>query len=378
MPRSIAYFSGSKIPSRAANSVHVMRMCAAFARAGHDVVLAAIEGDRTVAGDDFETYGVQPRFRIVKHPMSSTGFVSRLRFARAAPKLVRQVVEPDLVYGRHLLSLSVAARWGVPVFFEAHQAPSPLERLVERLLFRRPNFARLVVISEALRDEYRRCHPDLPSQRILVAPDAADLPDSSEDHAAVSIRREGRLQVGFVGHLYPGKGMEMVAALARNMPDVDFHVVGGTEADLARWRARTNGNGSNLVFHGHVPLVRTQAYRRAVDILLAPYKAVVCAAGGRAEIGRWMSPLKIFEYMASDRAMIVSDLPVLREIVTDGVTALLAPPDDVDAWVGAVERLRDPTLRKELAKRARAQLLARHTWERRAADVLAGQEAVAS
>ena len=378
MPRRIAYFSGSKIPSRAANGVHVMRMCAAFARAGHEVVLAAIQGDRVVGGDDFETYGVAPRFRIVKHAMFSQGLVSRLRYARAAPTLVRQVIKPDLVYGRHLLSLSVAARWGVPVFFEAHQAPTRLERLVERRLFRRPNFARLVVISEALGDEYRRCHPGLPAQRILVAPDAADLPDSTDLDAAVSLRRAGRLQVGYVGHLYPGKGMEMVAALARHMPDVDFHVVGGTEADLARWRAGSNGNGSNLVFHGHVSAVRTEAYRRAVDVLLAPYQALVRSAGGRAEIGRWMSPLKIFEYMGSGRAMIVSDLPVLREIVTDGVTALLVRPDDVDAWVGAVERLRDPTLRQELGGRARAQLVARHTWAGRAADVLAGLEGAAS
>jgi len=383
VPLTIAYFSGSIIPSRAANSVHVMRMCAAFAETGCEVVLAAIEGDRTLAGDDFETYGVAPRFRIVKHAMKSGGILARLRYARAAPILVRREIEPDLVYGRHLLSLSVASRWGVPVIFETHQAPSRLERLVERRLFRRPNFARLVVISEALRDEYRRCHPDLPAHRILVAPDAADPPAddaTTDDAAAVSIRRAGRLQVGYVGHLYPGKGMEMVAALARHMPDVDFHVVGGTETDLARWRAGGNGNGgngSNLVFHGHVPAVRTEGYRRAVDVLLAPYQPVVRSAGGRAEIGRWMSPLKIFEYMGSGRAMIVSDLPVLREIVTDGETALLARPDDVDAWVAAVERLRDPTLRQELAERARAQLVARHTWARRSTDVLAGLKGAA-
>ena len=177
--------------------------------------------------------------------MSSTGFVSRLRYARAAPMLVRRVIEPDLVYGRHLLSLCVAARWGVPVFFETHQAPSRIERLVERRLFRCPNFARLVVISEALRDEYRRCHPDLPAQQILVAPDAADLPDSTDGDAAVSIRREGRLQVGFVGHLYPGKGMEMVAALARNMPDVDFQsLVSTAESSLMRTLVLTAYNSA--------------------------------------------------------------------------------------------------------------------------------------
>ena len=115
-----------------------------------------------------------------------------------------------------------------------------------------------------------------------------------------------------------------------------------------------------------------------MDVLLAPYQAKVHGVGGRADIGRWMSPLKIFEYMGSDRAMIVSDLPVLREIVTHGETALLAPPDDVNAWVRAVERLRDPAVRETLAKHARERLVARHTWDRRAADVLAGVEGVAS
>ena len=150
MPRSIAYFSGSTIPSRAANSVHVMRMCDALARSGCEVVLAAIEGERDSTGDDFETYGVAPRFRIVKHAMTSRGILARLGYARAAATLVRRAIEPDLVYGRHLLSLSLASRWGVPVIYEAHQAPTRLERLVERRLFGRPNFARLVVISESV------------------------------------------------------------------------------------------------------------------------------------------------------------------------------------------------------------------------------------
>ena len=61
------------------------------------------------------------------------------------------------------------------------------------------------------------------------------------------------------------------------------------------------------------------------DILIAPYAAQVSHAGG-GDIGRWMSPLKLFEYMAAERPVVTADLPVLREVVRDGETALLCPP----------------------------------------------------
>ncbi len=370
-PMRLAYFSSSTIPSREANSVHVMKMCQALSRQGHDVLLAAIAGD-SATGDDFARYGVEPCFELIRHGVRGRAPTSRIGYAFAAPKLVRRAGRlPDLVYGRHLPSISVAARWSVPVIFESHQAPCAIERFFERRLFARPNFARLVVISEALRGEYRRLHPQVPARRILVAPDAADPPPDVPADVAAAIRRSpDRLQVGYVGHLYPGKGIEVVLDLARRLPEVDFHVVGGTDSDLAAVQSRANGSG-NLVFHGYVPAVDTEAYRRAMDVLLAPYQHRVHAAGGRAEIGRWMSPLKIFEYMASRRPMIASDLPVLREVITDGETGLLAPPADLDAWVGAVQRLRDPALRTRLAERASTVWRERHTWSRRAEHVLA-------
>ena len=371
MPLRLAYFSSSIIPSREANSVQVMKMCQAFARRGHQVLLAAIAGD-PAGGDDFARYGVEPCFEIVKHRMKRRTLPARVGYALAGPRLVRrQGRRPDLLYGRHLLSIWVAARWGAPVIFESHQAPSLLERWFERRLFARPNFARLVVISEALRGEYRRLYPDLPAQRILVAPDAADPPPDVPAEAAAAIRRSpDRLQVGYIGHLYPGKGIEVVVELARRLPDLDFHVVGGTDKDLAIWKTRLNGKG-NVVFHGFVPAAETEAYRQAMDVLIAPYQDRVRAAGGQAEISQWMSPLKIFEYMASNRPMIVSDLPVLREVLTDGETGLLAPPTDLDAWAGALARLRDPALRVRLAEQASAVWREHHTWSGRADRVLA-------
>jgi glycosyltransferase involved in cell wall biosynthesis len=368
----IAYISGSTIPSREANSVHVMRMCQAFGRAGHEVVLTAIEGASVDQdGDDFEAYGIEPCFTIVKHVMRSGSLFERLRYARAAAAIVHRHFTPDIYYGRHLLGLLSAARTGVPVVYEAHEFASGLVRWFERRLFRRPNLVRLVVITEALAHAYGEAYPHLAS-RIVVAPDAADpVDETASDDDRRRIRRPGpRLQAGYIGQLFPGKGMEMVAALAEKTPDIDFHVVGGTADDIAGWEERLEGQ-DNVVFHGFVPPGHTEPYRQAMDVLLAPYQRTVEGAGG-SDLVQWMSPLKIFEYMASARPMIVSDLPVLREVLTDGETALLAPPDDVDAWAVALDRLQCSHQRELLGRRARHELTHHYTWSKRAGRVLEG------
>jgi glycosyltransferase involved in cell wall biosynthesis len=51
--------------------------------------------------------------------------------------------------------------------------------------------------------------------------------------------------------------------------------------------------------------------------------------------------MKVFEYMASGRPIVISDLPVLREVLRPDVDALMVPPEDPDALIAALIRLRD-------------------------------------
>jgi glycosyltransferase involved in cell wall biosynthesis len=96
----------------------------------------------------------------------------------------------------------------------------------------------------------------------------------------------------------------------------------------------------------------------------------VLAAGG-GDITNWMSPMKLFEYMAHGKPIIAADLPAIREVLTDGETALLCEPGDVEAWRKAVERLRtDPDLRVVLGEAAFARLQRDYTWEGRARAVI--------
>ena len=93
-------------------------------------------------------------------------------------------------------------------------------------------------------------------------------------------------------------------------------------------------------------------------------------SGGRLDTARWMSPLKMFEYMAMGRAIVSSDLPVLREVLGEDC-AILAPPDVESAWIAALRRLEDADLRDRLAGAARARA-PDYSWSRRVRTMLDG------
>ncbi len=384
----IEYLSKSSLPSRSANSVHVMKMCQAFASLGHDVTLHGLQGQES-AEDDFAHYGVKNSFKLRKHlekdlatarwlerlqrvaPFLRTGVIRQTLFGRS---IARQTFQgrPDLIYARHLFWLLGAATTGVDFVFESHKPPvKGLELAAQRWLFRRPGFRYLVVISSKLKALYRESFPELPEEKIIVAHDGADPPNLQTPARIASV--PGRLQAGYVGHLYPGRGIDLILGVAGQICDVDFHVVGGTDRDVAALKARALP--PNLTVHGFVSPGEIGSFYASFDVFLAPYQTKVAVAGGAGDTSAFMSPLKIFEYMSWGKPLLASDLPVLREVLSDQETALLLPPADTDAWSAALHRLQEnPQEAEYIGTAARNSFLSKYTWTNRARQILGALE----
>jgi glycosyltransferase involved in cell wall biosynthesis len=171
-----------------------------------------------------------------------------------------------------------------------------------------------------------------------------------------------------VGHLYRGRGVELILALARLIPEADFHIVGGETADIARVSADCP---SNLTVHGYVAPADLGSHFAEADICLAPYEEKVRVAGNAGNTATFMSPLKIFEYMSHGKTIIASNLPSICEILTDEKDALLRPPEDTSAWHEALRQLiHDRNLRERLGAAAKRRFLDQFTWKKRAERIL--------
>ena len=348
-----------------------MKMCSAFANLRHDVVLFAGRAKFPV-DDVFNYYGVSSRFEIMKNYYPRIRGLGGTVYGLQTRHSLLQIEPPHVLYGRDMYSLFFLRNSGLPLIYESHKPPSNfIRRWMELKLIQCSNFKRLVVISNVLRNMYLEIFDSLSQERVMVARDAANDEMQTNVEAITLPGRDGSVKAAYVGSLCRGRGIELIVEVTKRVPEVDFHIIGGTASEEKKYKSMTNS--WNIHFHGFVPPGSLSAYFAASDILLAPYENKVAVGGGKGDTSKWMSPLKIFEYMSWGKAIVTSDLPVLREVLVHNENCLMCHPGDVEGWAKAIKNLADDkNCRIALGRHARQQFLERYTWEQRAKRVLGG------
>ena len=375
----LVYISNSVIPSRTANSIHVMKMCQAMAKLGHNVLLLApaakAQYEKTEL-DMFKFYGVDECFIIRKLPFWNRKFPTLLYFVSAGIyclfiMVVLHRMKPDIAFGRFFGGCWISAFMGIRTMFESHSPiwSSRLGASFFKMMIRKKYFEKLIVISQALKDVYIESGL-IEAKRIQVAHDAADATNRF-DFIQNWPGRKGSLQVGYFGHFYPGRGMDLLRKIAGKMNDVDFHLVGGAEEDVHRIKEMLKKK--NVYFHGFISPGDVYKYRNNCDVLIAPYQDTVSVHGSKGDTSKFMSPLKIFEYMACGKAMVISDMPVIREVLSNK-TAILVPCNDPVVWKEALNSLKEVRKRERLGKSAYEDFVLKHTWKNRAKAVIKVKE----
>jgi glycosyltransferase involved in cell wall biosynthesis len=371
----LAYISQGNIPSRKAHTTQACHMAAALAAHVPRVELitqAQIRRGRHVQAtkDVSAWYGLPDELTIRRLPVSARsicddqGFIQRVpkRFARYAALYCR-FRRPQLVYTRLLKAAVQTCRMRLPTVLETHDPPANEASLFAKVVAQAqtPWFRGLVTVSPVLGQIF--ADHGIPQEKILVSPDAANT--TPFDHANAQLGdRSGsdRLVVGYCGHFYPGRGIETLLECGRRLPEIEFRLIGGYPEDVERYKS-ISADLPNVHYVGFVP--NSEVPRRLVecDILCMPYTEA-------CPIIDWISPMKMFEYMAAGRAILASNLTAMREVLEHERNSLLCSADSPASWVEAIQRLaRDQTLRMQLGRQARKEV-SQYTWTGRAGEVL--------
>jgi glycosyltransferase involved in cell wall biosynthesis len=283
----------------------------------------------------------------------------------------------DLIY-TWMSQVALLALWqGLPVIYEMHDRPTGnIGPWLFRQFARSSGKRRLMLITDALRHVLEReQRVKLTPDWVQVAPNGVDLnaylalPDPEGARRQLGLKEA--FTVGYTGHFYAGRGLDLLLGLAQALPDIQFLWVGGTPEDVHRWQARLQMMDiHNVTLTGFIKKTQLPLYQAAAEVLLMPYETAIAGSSGGNSV-EICSPMKMFDYLATGRVIITSDLPVLHEVL-DETKAVFCPPQDVPAWTAALLALAQNPQRCQQLSQAARQAASRYTWTNRAERALQG------
>lgn len=400
MKRHILYVNADRgIPvwGESGGSAHIRDFVSAALRTGSDVTIVSA---RIRAGDasapsapthkiKFSRYGAI--FRKHWECCEGNDLAKEIRSFYANTVLSRQL--PDmasknqfsLVYERYSLfsvaGLNFARRNKLPYVLEVN---SPLinEALKHRRLFMRElaeSIARylfmhadgVVAVSEEVAAYVRDVAPQA---RVTVMPNAVDTSrfhrsanalrkstiGNKQIHKALPSLRD-KFVIGYLGSFRPWHGLsnllEAFAAFVALKPDAHLLIIGDGKALRPQLEKSCVELGveKQVTFTGEAPNAEAPLYLSCCDTLVAPYPALE---------NFYFSPLKVFEYMASGKPIIASNIGQLSRLLTDGENAALVPPGDVAALVAALVKVEEHKgFAERLAANAFDYARKYHSWD---------------
>ena len=375
----LVYIANIRLPTEKAHGIQIMKMCEAFAREEVKVELIVPRRFNFIKEDPFKYYGIKKNFRIKKLPcldlIPLDKYIGHLGMwiesftfnCFAFFYLLFQRVY--LIYTRDKLFLPFGF-FKKNLIFESHSFP-------KNYFLYSPFLKRLkgiIVITQKLKDLFVK--QGIAAEKILVAPDGVDLEKFNIREKKEEYRKEFNLPlnqkiIGYVGRLETmekEKGVDTLIKafriLSETFNNLFLCIVGGPKERMIEYQdfVRQIDIDEKVEFLDQVKYRSIPKILKSFDVLVMPYPWI-------EHYAFYMSPLKLFEYMASKRPIVASDLPSIREILNEN-NAILVEPDNPGALAqGIKEILQNPEFSSKISNQALRDVR-EYTWTNRAKKIL--------
>ena len=365
----LTYLANIRISTERAHGYAIMKMCEELAKQGMKVELVVPNKKNFIGVDPFEYYGLERNFSVRYLPavdfLSKEGATGQLFFWIDYTLFLLAILisgccrQTDLIYTRDYILLSLFA--GKNAVLEIHDIP----KAKKIFLAVAKKVKKILVITNGLKDELVKM--GVGKDKILIVPDAVDLDKFNTNVTQTEARQKLSLSpdkkiILYIGHLYGWKGADVLADAAKFLEDYFILLVGGVASELEDFRDKYK-NCTNVKI---VPFQNRElmpVYLKAADVLVLPNKK------GDIISEEYTSPLKMFEYMASGRPIMASDLPSIREVLNVGNSVLVEPNNPEDLARGIKKVFESSELANKITRQALADVQ-NFTWQKRAEKII--------
>jgi glycosyltransferase involved in cell wall biosynthesis len=367
----IAYLTKVDLLSDDAAAAQIVQTASALVQAGAalDLFCPVRPGASLTTAELRERYRAECGFALRPLPTASSNpRLTHLRHAVAAARAARD--KYDLIHTRDVENVLLGLRNGNRVLFETYRTPdgrNPLVRKLLRRAFDDPRFLGQLCHSRYALE--RHLTAGYPAEKLCLAYNGVALkeflPERTPAEARALLGLPERTTVVYAGRISPVKRIDLLLDAAAETPELAWVLAGRSDsAEAAPLVARGSGL-PNVRFLGFLPGPALVPALQAADVLVIPPSADPLERHGTTVL-----PIKLFQYLAAARPLVVGDVADTAELLRQDETCLRVPPGDRGAFVAALRTLAtDPARRGRLGADAR-RLAAGLSWEARARTIL--------
>ncbi|MEA3398224.1 MAG: glycosyltransferase family 4 protein [Patescibacteria group bacterium] len=367
----LLYITNARIPTEKAHGYQICKMCEEFSNLGHEVELILPKRENFIKETAFDFYGIKNNFKITY--LKSFDFIKldKIIGGRMACYLQELVFLLKLFFVKLnkeaiIYTRSAEIAWlfkikNYKTIFEMHYWPESKEKIFKRMIRKIDEF---VVITDILKEKLLK--NDIKEKDIIVSPDGVDIDrfdiNISKDDARAKINLlKDKNIIMYVGHLYGWKGAHILAESAKEFDNNTIFVfVGGTDGDIEKFKQKYQRD--NIIIAGRKKHEEVPVYMKAADILVLPNTKA------KKISSHYTSPLKMFEYMASGRPIIASDLPSIREVLDNYNAIFFDPGKPIDLAKKINYILNNPDKAGVLVENS-LEKIKQHSWTKRAEKI---------
>ena len=347
---NVTYISELNLPSNSGYAQHVLKICDSFSKK-FVTNLFVISNNKSFQRYQKE-YLLKNTFNINSYAKNcKNNFIIRILFSLY---VLKNINKNSLIISRSLISSLILSFFGVKNILELHHPPKG----VSSYLF---NIYRAINLDKNL--DYVFLHKNIKKNlkinKGIVLDDACDLSDFKLRKLKV------KYEYCYVGSLFKGKGLEKIIELASYFPQKKFHVFGDIKTINPNFNKFQINKLKNLYMHNFRSYKYIPSILMSSKYLLLPYSNKVSVNSKNLEVSNFMSPLKMFDYLASGKIIIASNLKVYSHILKNNFNCLMPKKNDLESWINLINQVSKKNNNLNHLKKNAFNTASKYTWDKR-------------
>ncbi len=323
---NLNYIADLSVPNKSAYAVHVLKICDNFSKIGYNVNIYLYSNKKKIT-----RHQIKSDFNLKDKPNLNYCFDKKVK-RNLLNNLVfgfwckKKIKKNSLIISRSIIAALILIIFNFKVILEIHHEMSGLTKIIYNFLskLKLTKDLRFIFIHKNLQKKF-----NIPRKKSIILDDGVDLDDFLID---VNPKKN----CVYTGSFAKGKGIELISKIAIRNPSLKIYAYGNLDTLEKKEKYLSI---KNLIFLDYVKYNKIPKILKQSLILLMPYQKKIGILAKNIYVEKYISPLKLFEYLASSNIIIASKLPVYSHILKNKFNCILCNHDSTSEWSNNIKNI---------------------------------------